>query len=545
MAIETARPAEDLADGLYQVVSALGEGENNLRQLDVAARAAVAGVSDTKSAITLLAGAANAYNQTGEEALKTTSDLAFKAVELGVTTFPQLAASMGSVTPLAASFNTSQEELFATIATGTKVGTETAQVVTQLESIYSAFLKPTKELTKIAEDHEFKSAKAMLANKGLRQTLIILDKAVDGNSEKMAKLLRRKEANILATLLLGGQAENYKNILDEMQDASGATDEAFKKQTEGINEQGHSWEKTKRKMEVFAQRLGDKVLPALNRLLDRLEPIFESLDKISDKQFDWYIKLGLFLAALGPGLTILGKLISALGAIKAGLVTIAAITGTTAAVVLGAFAAIGAAIFVVYRHWNTLQNNFEAGIHKVVAGFWTAVRGVANAINWLIQKASSLPVIGSWFEGVGIDTSGLDQRVETAMGFYKERLAGREEAAARDYERMPWGERTDYMANKANQMAYRGTAANINKYSEEGGPGVSDEWQTQTVADFGKLQSTDNSSINFGDTNVTVNGAGGSPEQNARAIGRELRRRDKERSREIRNAKRALAGAEL
>ncbi len=48
-------------------------------------------------------------------------------------------------------------------------------------------------------------------------------------------------------------------------EAAYSTDDAYRKQTEGINKQGHEWEKTKQRLVVFSQRLGDKLIPILDR----------------------------------------------------------------------------------------------------------------------------------------------------------------------------------------------------------------------------------------------------------------------------------------
>ncbi len=308
LSADVGKPLGDLTDGLYQVISALGDTDESMGQLEVAARGAVAGVASTEESISLLSGVMNAYNETSVKQMETTSDLAFMAVKLGVTTYPKLAASMGRVTPLAAAMGTSQAELFATMATGTKVGTETAEVATQIASVYSAMLKPTDALKKTVKKLGFESANAMMKEKGFRGTLIALNEAVDGNEEKMAAMLKRKEAMLIATVLLGGQSENYTEILGKMEKATGSTDEAYRRQTEGINKQGHEWEKTKQKMVGFGVRIGDKLLPVLGKLFTAIEPILEKLEKMDPATLEWGLKIAGFLAILGPGLKVFGGL---------------------------------------------------------------------------------------------------------------------------------------------------------------------------------------------------------------------------------------------
>jgi hypothetical protein len=259
--------------------------------------------------------------------MRKVSDLAFQTVKLGVTTFPELSASMGRVIPLAAAMNTSQEELFGTMATLTGVTGNASEVSTQLASIYSAMLKPTELMTKAAKKNGFESAAQMAKSIGLRKTLIALNKSVDGNEGKLAKLLKRKEALVAALALLGGQSDVYAEKLKAMDGAAGATDDAFAKQTEGINKQGHSWDKTKQRMIVFSQRIGDKLIPVVGRLLDQLETWLKALEEIDDHTIDSWIAMGKWAAIIAVSTKGLSGLLGVVQDLKALKGMAAAING--------------------------------------------------------------------------------------------------------------------------------------------------------------------------------------------------------------------------
>ncbi|MCK5610780.1 phage tail tape measure protein [Candidatus Pacearchaeota archaeon] len=312
MSIVMGKSTNDISEGLYQVVSALGESNENLDQLELSARAAVAGVASTKDSINLLSAAGKGYNDVSAEALKHTSDLAFQTVKLGVTTFPELAASMGKVIPLAAQFGTSQEELFATMATLTGVTGNTAEVTTQLSSVYSAFMKPSGAMNdalalinKQTKEYNFQTAGAMLKELGFRESIELMNDAADGNEEKLGKIFKRKEAILGVLPLISTQSEKYTEKLKAMDNATGSTDEAFRRQTEGINKQGHEWEKTKQRMVVFSQRLGDRLLPVLDKMLTFAEPIIEWLEGMDEGTIDAAISWGKLVIQLGLGLKLL------------------------------------------------------------------------------------------------------------------------------------------------------------------------------------------------------------------------------------------------
>jgi len=144
------------ADGLYQVVSAYGDTADSAGALELAAKAGAAGLADTQDAINLISAVTKGYGDTSLEAQQKAADLAFTTVQLGQTTFPELAASLGKVVPLAASLGVKQEELQAQMATLTGVTGTAADVSTQLRATYQAILKPTTDMAgainKVATD---------------------------------------------------------------------------------------------------------------------------------------------------------------------------------------------------------------------------------------------------------------------------------------------------------------------------------------------------------------------------------------------------------
>ena len=146
MSLNTGKSLDDLSGGLYEVIGTFGDTADSAGWLEVAAKAGAAGLSTTQEAVGLLAAVTKSYGDTSLEAAQKASDLAFQTMNLGVTTFPEMAGAMGRVIPMAAAMKVSQEELFAAMATLTGVTGSTDEVVTQLRGGMTAFLKPSKEM---------------------------------------------------------------------------------------------------------------------------------------------------------------------------------------------------------------------------------------------------------------------------------------------------------------------------------------------------------------------------------------------------------------
>jgi len=362
MAIATGKSTDDLTDGLYQTLSAFGDTADTAKILEINAKAAAAGLAGTTDAINLTSAITKGYGDTTAAAVQKASDLALMTVRLGQTTFPELASSMGKVIPIAQSMGQSQEDLFAVFATATGVTGSAAEVATQYRGVLAALLNPTEDLNKLIKQQGFESGQAMLQQKGLVGTMQTVIEAADKSGQPLTKYIASIEAVPLALALAGPQAENFAAKQAELAKAAGTTDVAFREQAEGVNSTGFKWQQMEQRMIVFAQRVGDKLMPALDRLADWAS---KGMDWAEDA-LDWFTKLpqpvqdtALAVAALaaisGPALVAVGF----------GLQSIAG--GITAVGLSSTGAAAGAAKF-----FGLLSGPVAIGLASVGAGFLAA-----------------------------------------------------------------------------------------------------------------------------------------------------------------------------
>ena len=334
MAVDVGKSTADLAQGAYQVISAFGDTADTVAILEMSARAATAGVASTTEAISLLSAVTKGYGDTSKEAVKKASDLAFQAVTLGQTTFPELAASIGRVIPLTAELGVSQEELFAVMATGTGVTGKAAEVSTQLRGIMQSLMAPTADMTILLEKMGYESGKAMLADLGLAGALELVKNEADASNTPLQKYISSIEGQTLALALTGTQADTYIEKLAAMRDSIGLTDIAFKEQTEGINAAGFAFEQAKIQIEVLGQEIGDKLLPMLIPLIKKVSTVVKNMSswgKLNPELSSGMVK---FVATLGPLLIGLGGFLI----ILPGLASLMISTGTIIATVLAAIA---------------------------------------------------------------------------------------------------------------------------------------------------------------------------------------------------------------
>lgn len=291
---------DELTDGLYQIISAVGDSEDAVSQMELAAKAAAAGGAETTDAINLLTAVTKGYGDTSGEAFQKASDLSFMTVKLGQTSFPELASSIGKVIPMASALGVEQEELFGAFATLTGVSGSTAEVATQMKAVMVGLMSPTKDMTKALNSLGYSNANAALESLGFQGTLDALGETVDGDTQKLAKMFSSSEAQNAILYMAGDLTEDLTKKTAALYDATGATDAAFAKQTDTLeytiqcikNLGKNFMTSVGRTILPVVKDIAQKLLPVVQGGLERIQPVFESL-----------------YAALSPVISMVGDLI--------------------------------------------------------------------------------------------------------------------------------------------------------------------------------------------------------------------------------------------
>ena len=131
----TGLAANGLAEAAYSAESASVPAEQLGAMLEKSSKLAAAGFTDIDTALSATAKTMNAYGMEGEEAMDKVQKVLMQTQNLGITTVGELGASLAQVTPTAAAFGVSFDQVGAALAGMTAQGTSTAQATTQLNSM--------------------------------------------------------------------------------------------------------------------------------------------------------------------------------------------------------------------------------------------------------------------------------------------------------------------------------------------------------------------------------------------------------------------------
>ena len=227
---------DELANGLYQVISNGVPEDNWLDYLRASAKASVGGVADLGEAVKVTSTLIKNYGLSWQDATAIQDKIQLTAKN-GVTSFEQMAQALPRVSGNAATLGVSVDDLMATFATLTGVTGNTAEVSTQLAAVFTALVKPSSEATKMAQQMgiEFNAA-AIKSAGGFRQFLTQLDASVKGYAQSSGMLSQEVYAKLFGSAeslrALGPLTTQLKDKFAEnaevMKGSAGTIDDAFK-----------------------------------------------------------------------------------------------------------------------------------------------------------------------------------------------------------------------------------------------------------------------------------------------------------------------------
>ncbi|MCB2217995.1 MAG: phage tail tape measure protein [Desulfobulbaceae bacterium] len=211
---------KDLLKAMYDLRSAGVDLQFMPDTLNLVGKAATAGITETQTAAKVGLGVMNAYGmQIGD--LEYIYDILFQTVKQGVTTFPELAQSIGDVSGPARIAGIDLATLGASIATLTKsMGGNTPRAVTAMKGAITALTAPAPAAKKAFKElgieyGDFISTIEQIREKGL-------------SVEQFRMLIPDSEARTGVINLVQG-LDGMKETLESMDGAAGSMETAYKK----------------------------------------------------------------------------------------------------------------------------------------------------------------------------------------------------------------------------------------------------------------------------------------------------------------------------
>ena len=231
-----------------------------MKILEVSAKAAVGGLTETETAADAVTTILNAYKMSAEEA-GTVSDQLFTTVRLGKTTFGELGASIAQVAPIAAAYGISIDQVLGAVASLTKQGTPTSQAMTQIRA---AIQGTAGEL-----------GDAAFQGRTFQEALQLINEKAGGSASKMKEMLGTDEGLAATLALTGKNAKSAASDLGELQNSLGATEAAFEKMKDAADNQ---LTLLANNVQAYLRPLGEKILKEVSDIAKAFNEAFENND---------------------------------------------------------------------------------------------------------------------------------------------------------------------------------------------------------------------------------------------------------------------------
>ena len=411
MASKVGQSPQKLAEGLYYVMGAGYKGAEAMEILEVSAKAAAVGMTDTQT----VANAVTAVLATFTD-LKTADaiDIMSASVATGKTEWADYSNVIGKVGVNAKQAGLRFVEATTAFSILTNVMPSSEQAAESLNSLLqtsSRFETLSSRAQTLGIAFDTNAYKSMT----LIGRLEYLQKVTGGSAEEMTKLLGQENATAAATLLLTDGANAYSTALEGIAESTGEANKQFGTTSEGAQA---AWNRATASVEALQTKIGMALLPVINSFTNDIAPMITQLMDWMEKNHVLENSMNAIVATLKTvggaikstvkyfqenqaafeALKVVAVILAGAiaGALVAALVAAAIALGTA----IGAaapFIAIGAAIaLVVYGVILAIQN--WGAIVGWLQGIWNAF------VSWFM---GILGAIGAFFTGIWTSIAGF------------------------------------------------------------------------------------------------------------------------------------------
>lgn len=376
---KTATAPTELANSLYFVASAGLKASQIMPVVTQSALGAMTGMGSAADVGKLLVQVLNAYGKAAPTAAQAMNVLTV-AVQRGVAEPDELAASLGTVIPVAAQMGVTFQEISGAIAAATDQGINAARAATGLRYMLISLEAPTQVATDALKSYGLNAAEVArnLQQNGLLDTLKMLADRLDlstvAGRQAFFHILGGVRAGHIALSLVGKDYAQAKEIIDattqSLNSNAAAIAQAKMRETPGVQFK-QMWVDLQKAMIA----IGHDLLPMVLDAAHFIEGIAEAFSKLPPATQQWIAKLMVVAAALGPIMKLVGliaqgmshviefgsRIAQASGAGTAGATLVTAGTETGSAIEAGATAAAATLVAAGEEAGAALAGGGEAG----------------------------------------------------------------------------------------------------------------------------------------------------------------------------------------
>ena len=307
---EFGRKPQELAEGLYFIVSSGIHGSQALNALRLSAKAAASGLGDLTDIADYLTSTLNAYRGTGLTAAHAI-DVLVAGVREGKAEAAGFATAMGSVIPIASQLGVNIDQVAGAMAAITLTGSNAAKAATYLRGVFNALLKESDQGTEAMQEASqalgmmstsFADLRKILREQGIMALMERLNKLTAAYGETLVAKVFPNIRAMLGVLSLSGKNMEYNSrLVQRVADSQGSLAKAFNAVSDTIKLR---YDKALVKLQTSFITLGksvaETILPLFEKLVNAINKVVDWFNSLSEAQKRNKIRWALFAAAIGP-----------------------------------------------------------------------------------------------------------------------------------------------------------------------------------------------------------------------------------------------------
>nr|DAV95809.1 MAG TPA: minor tail protein [Caudoviricetes sp.] len=394
----TAFSATEVANGMTEMAKAGWNSQQIMAGMEGVLNAASASGENLATVSTIVADAITGFGLKAKDASKV-ADLLTQAANSGTIDINDLGESFKYVAPVARSMGFNITDVTTALSAMSKAGIKGSQAGTSLRGMFSRLSDPTSSASKAVKE----LGVSITNSDGSFKSLNTILKELRGKMKGMTDEQKAYYASTIAgqqgmsgfLALMNMSQKEYDKLTKQMKDSNGVAKKTAEEMLANIKGQIII---LKSALEGLGIQFGDALLPKLKLFVKGIQKLTNWFAGLSPFVKGIIVDFALLLAALGPGITILGKMTTGIGrlmmisskvpgifaAIKGFGAVIAGISAPVAATVAAVVGAIGTVVAIIITLWKTNKKfrdeviNIYSGVKKA---FTEAFDHITKTIN--------------------------------------------------------------------------------------------------------------------------------------------------------------------
>ena len=301
------------------------------------------------------------------------------------------------VAPLAGALGYSVEDTAVAIGLMANSGIKASNAGTALRSLFTNLAKPTDSMTIAME----KLGISLTDSSGEMKTLDALMREMRG---AFSELTESQKAQYAATIagktgmsgllaIVNASEDDFNKLTAAMGESAGAAKAMYDVANDNLIGRLTILKST---LESIAIAFGNRLLPYVEKGVEKLQLLAEKFNSLSDEQMDSIIKWAAIAASIGPALMLFGKVVTSIGSVvsmmgKFGLAVkkaggFMALLTSPAGIVVGVLAAIVAATVLVIKNFDKIKPVLSEMKSWFIATFGESIKKAIADFQGILSK---------------------------------------------------------------------------------------------------------------------------------------------------------------